>query len=79
MRKITDEEQELVRRALNEPRLTLEDMSAATGRSLSSLEKYRMGYTGMPAEVKRRLAAFLEDHAARLREIAAELRKITKD
>ncbi len=65
----------LQRRAIDDPRITLEDLAKAVGRTRGALEKYREEKRAMPESVKKRLAAFLDKHAHRLSEIAKELRR----
>lgn len=64
----------VVRRALDTPRLTLDLIAEATGVSRGALAKYREASRPMPAEVRLRLAAFLEGHARRLLALAEQLR-----
>lgn len=74
-----------VTQALDVPRLTLDDLAGALGTSRASLEKYRLPpapgrqRVPMPEAVRLRLAAFLEGHAARLLNLADELRALTPD
>lgn len=66
----------VVRHALDTPRLSLEDLAAATGASRAALDKHRAGENRMPRPVRLRLAAFLEGHARRLLDLAEQLRGI---
>ncbi len=63
------------REAIDHPRLTLDDLAEAAGRTRGAMEKYREEKREMPDSVKRKLARFLEKHAYRLEEIAEELRR----
>jgi len=71
-------EEDIQRRALDEPRLTLDDLAEATGRSRDTLGRYRLDTANrnpMPADVAQRLAAFLREHAIRLLRLADELER----
>lgn len=70
---------DLQRRAIDEPRLTLDDIAQATGLAESSLKRYRLATENrlrLPEENAKRLAAFLRQHADKLKEIAAKLERI---
>lgn len=76
---MTVEHQDSVaKRALDLPRLGLNDLAQAAGRSRTSIEKYRVGEKSMPEPVRKSLAAFLEEHARQLRQLAKELRRQQK-
>lgn len=67
---------DLQRQALDEPRISLNDLADAAGVSRSSLERYRARgryRVRMPARVARRLARYLRQHAKKLLRIADEL------
>jgi hypothetical protein len=65
---------DLQRRAIDEPRVTLDDLADATGRRRVTMEKYRELKLTMPDSVRLKLAAFLDRHAQRLRALAEELK-----
>lgn len=64
----------LERRAFDLPRLTLDDLAEAVRRRRVTASKYRDGTREMPAEIRGRLASYLEAHAKRLLDLARELR-----
>lgn len=68
-----------VRRALDLPRLTLDDLAAATGSSRAALAKYRDGTREMPADARLRLAAVLARQARELEAAADLLRQTVED
>jgi hypothetical protein len=70
-------DKQAARRALDAPRLTLNEIAEVAGVSRASLNAYRdpnRPDVMMPEPIRLRLAQFLEAHAGELQEIAAELR-----
>ncbi len=65
---------DLVRVALELPRLTVTRMAAELGIPRATLEAYRLGTRRMPAATRVRLAAYLNEHARMLRALADALR-----
>jgi hypothetical protein len=73
---------DLQRRAIDETRLSLDDMAEAVDMSRSSLARYRLlgrNRVRMPEYVAKRLADFLRQHASHLEEIADELDQVEDD
>lgn len=66
-------QQDLQRRVLEESRLTLTELAKVLGVSRSSMEKYHQGDRRMPKEIRRKLAAYLREHAARVSDLADAL------
>jgi len=66
---------EIIRRALDVPRLTLGELADRTGTTRAAMNKYRQGDRPMPLPVRHHLAQALEAHAAELRALAEELRE----
>ncbi len=66
---------DLQRRAIDAVRRNLDELAKAAGVTRWALSSYRAGRREMPPRVRRRLAAYLEKQAVRLRQIAAELRR----
>lgn len=66
--------EDLARRALDVPRLTIGQLADAAGVSRPALVSYQQGRAPMPWPARARLAAFLEAHAMRLLALAEELR-----
>jgi len=64
---------EIIRRALDESRLTLEDFAAEVGLSREAIAKYRAGQRTMPPEVRLKISTFLYYHARRLERLAEDL------
>lgn len=64
-----------VRAALEIPRLTVTRMAAELGIPRATLEAYRLGTRRMPVVVRHRLARYLAEHAALLRELAQLLQQ----
>lgn len=67
---------DIQRRALDEPRLTLNDLAEVAGVHRGSLDRYRLDTENrvrMPSRVARKLAKFLRGHAKKLLKIADEL------
>lgn len=64
---------DLQRRALDEPRVTLDELARIMGRSRASADGYREGRSMMPREVRLRLASFLCAKARALQHLAQEL------
>jgi hypothetical protein len=62
------------RRALDAPRLTLDDLAEAVGITRGAAEPYRELRRRMPRRIRLRLAAYLEAHAAKMHDLAEELR-----
>jgi hypothetical protein len=74
---------DLQRKALDEPRLTLDDLAKAAKVSRSSVEKYRLPSDSpdrqpMPAEVARLLGRYLRKQSARLARLADELEDLSR-
>lgn len=69
----------VVGQAIDAPRRRLADIADATGISLAALEKYRAGRLEMPAEARRRVAAYLEQHAREVQELAKRLREAPRE
>lgn len=67
---------ELARRALDLPRVTLDELAAELDRSRSALKAYRTGDRQLPAEVAQELATWLRRHAAKLESVAEELESV---
>ena len=63
----------LVRQALETPRLTITRMSEELGIPRGTLEAYRLGVRRMPSPARRRLAEYLQQHAAGVRVVADAL------
>lgn len=75
---MSDKGDDLQRRALDLPRLTLNDLAAATGVSRSLLEKHRLPVDNperapMSADVARELARYVREHATELKKLATDL------
>lgn len=64
---------EIQRRALEECRITLTEIAEVLGVSRSAAEKYHQGERTMPDAVRRKLSAFLREHADRVSTLADEL------
>jgi plasmid maintenance system antidote protein VapI len=65
---------DLVRIALEVPRLTVTRMATELGIPRATLEAYRLGTRRMPAAMRARLGAYLAEHARVLRALADALR-----
>jgi transcriptional regulator with XRE-family HTH domain len=73
---------DLQQRAIDETRLTLDDLADAAGVSRGSIARYRLlgrNRVRMPEYVAKRLADFLRQHASHLEEIADELDQVEDD
>ena len=67
-------------RAIDTPRLTVDDIAKAIGeKSRWNLMAYRSGRARMPERIRLRLAAFLDGHARRLLALADELRSLREE
>ncbi len=64
---------EPIRRAIDAPRLTLEEMATRLGVGRATLAKYREGKRAAPPAARLRLAAMLRAHANELQQVAGAL------
>lgn len=67
---------DLARRALDWPRVTLEELATDLGCARSTLAAYRQGQRPLPASVAHDLAAWLRRRAADSLNLAAELDRV---
>ncbi len=74
-----DRVREMMRRALDAPRLTRDEIAAGLSIPRGRLESYHYGARRTPDDVRRRLAALLAGHAAELQRLAAELLAVDAD
>jgi hypothetical protein len=72
-----DDLRRLVKKAIDSPRINLDNLSELTGCSIFSLRAYRLGYRLPSDRARAQLAAGLREHAGRLLNIAADLENDT--